>query len=367
VTKARLIAHLLAQRFLIEGKMAVVPRKVGSADDVIQLAAKMKKEEAWEGTVAFANVGVQAVGYSDGAESESGEKTKPYVAIYVAKGLVKDIKALPATLDGVDVLPRRIGLISVHPEDVDGVETEPHVFTKTGRLACGSLCATATGFPGTFGAIVSREGEGSLFMLSCNHVLAACNQIDLGMPILVPAVDDARPGRELPTSIALLHEAVALQTGSIGIAGAVEEDVALGRILDAERVSSWQGTAKGGYDTPQEIADPKPGMLVKKFGRTTGLTHGVVDALVADPYPIHCQAKKFKGDVWFKNIAYVDGGDDPFALPGDSGSLVVTEDGKHAVGLLFSSNGNGQFGQMIPMRHVAKKLRVTLITGHGNE
>jgi hypothetical protein len=185
------------------------------------------------------------------------------------------------------------------------------------------------------------------------------------MPILAPAPDDARPDAELPTSIARLHEAIALQTGSLGIAGACEEDVALGEILDPGRVSSWQGNEANGHDTPSAIVDPKPGLRVKKFGRTTGLTHGVVDSLVADPYPVHCQAKKFKGDVWFKNIAYVDGEGETFAQPGDSGSLVVTEDGSAAVGLLFSSNGSGEFGQMIPMRHIARKLGVSLASGHG--
>jgi hypothetical protein len=184
---------------------------------------------------------------------------------------------------------RKIGLVSVHPDDVDTVETEPNTYTRHGRIACGGSCATATGYAGTFGALMSRQenGQDVLFMLSCNHVLASCNQISLRMPILAPAPDDARPDGELPESIARLHEAIALQTGSLGIAGACEEDVALGIILKPERVSSWQGNGAEGYDTPIAIVDSRPGMLVKKFGRTTGLTHGVVDSLVADPYPVH--------------------------------------------------------------------------------
>jgi len=365
VSRARVVAQLLAKRFMIEGKMTVVPQRLGSPEEGNLLAAKAKEEVAWGETFAFASVAVQAVGYSDGIDSESSEKPKPEVVIYASKILVKEIKSLPPFIDGVKVRVQKIGLVSVHPYDVEGVATEPNAYTREGRVACGGSCSTATGYAGTLGALVSREGDESLFMLSCNHVLAACNQISLGMPILAPAPHDARPDSVLPVSIARLHEAVALQTGSLGIVAACEEDVALGRILDKDRVSSWQGDPNEGYDTPTEIVDPKPGLRVKKFGRTTGLTRGIVDSLVADPYPIHCQAKEFKGVVWFQNVAYVDGGDEPFAHPGDSGSLVVTDDGKGAVGLLFSSNGSGEFGQIIPMRHVTKKLGVTLINGHG--
>jgi hypothetical protein len=367
VSKARDAAHLLAKRFMVAGKMAVVPRSIGTPDEGIQLAAKMKKDGAWEETQVFANIGVQAVGYTDGIESESGEKTPPEVVVYAAKTTVKEIKDLAdSVVAGVRVRIQKIGLVTVHPDDVDGVETEPHVYVlDNGRVACGGSCVTATGYAGTIGALVRKEGSDSIFLLSCNHVIAACNQIDPGMPIMAPAPDDARPHSELPRSIARLHEAVLLQTGSLGLAGSGEEDLALGLVIDPDLVSSWQGDSTDGFDTPTEIADAKPGMRVKKFGRTTGLTHGVVDALVPEPYPVHCQSKKFKGEVWFRNIVYVDGKGEPFALPGDSGSLVVTEDGTKAVGLLFSSNGNGEFGQLIPMRHAASKLGVSLISGHG--
>jgi hypothetical protein len=54
-----------------------------------------------------------------------------------------------------------------------------------------------------------------------------------------------------------------------------------------------------------------------------------------------------------------------FALPGDSGSLVVTEDGTAAVGVLFASSTKGDYGQMIPISHALKILKVTLVSGHG--
>jgi hypothetical protein len=63
---------------------------------------------------------------------------------------------------------------------------------------------------------------------------------------------------------------------------------------------------------------------------------------------------------------YVVGDHSNFALPGDSGSLVVTEDEKHAVGVIFSSNRTGDYGLMIPIRHVLSKFGgLTLVSGHG--
>jgi hypothetical protein len=43
----------------------------------------------------------------------------------------------------------------------------------------------------------------------------------------------------------------------------------------------------------------------------------------------------------------VDGSE--FALPGDSGSLVVAEDGSSAVGVLFAASRSGEYGWIIPM------------------
>lgn len=53
--------------------------------------------------------------------------------------------------------------------------------------------------------------------------------------------------------------------------------------------------------------------------------------------------------VWFKDIwtAHADQGG-PFALPGDSGSLVVAEDSSSALGLLFAANPSGEYGWINP-------------------
>lgn len=109
-------------------------------------------------------------------------------------------------------------------------------------------------------------------------------------------------------------------------------------------------------------------MRVKKFGRTTGLTTGTVEARIVDPFPLPYKCRHFSAVVWLTDVWTVaaDAGT-MFALPGDSGSLVVTEDGTQAVGLVFavSSGVNGDYGIIIPMDYVVTKFGgLTLAHNH---
>jgi hypothetical protein len=330
VNKARLVAQLLFKRFLADGALAAIPYSLASADEGFQLAAAKRRPDLWEETHAFAGLAVQGVGYEEGKE-------KPGVVVYVTKGAARELRRFPKEIDGVPIEVRKIGLVSIRPEQTKpGKATrEPNIYVRKKRIGCGGSCATGSGDAGTFGAIVAREDDGSLFMLSNNHVLASCNHIPPGMPIMAPASDDSRPGAWHPESIAELAEVIPLRSGDFRHVAPCEEDVALGLILKPDSVTSWQGDAEG-YDTPTAVADPVSGMRVKKIGRTTGLTEGVIHTAAGEPIPIPCNGRHFKGTVWYANAWYVLGSDSPFALPGDSGSLVVTRDGKTAVGLLFS-------------------------------
>jgi hypothetical protein len=109
-------------------------------------------------------------------------------------------------------------------------------------------------------------------------------------------------------------------------------------------------------------------MRVKKFGRTTALTEGEVEAKVGTPMPVNYNARYFKGTVWFKDIWSVRSvtTGEPFALPGDSGSLVVNEDASHAMGVVFAANRTGEYAWIIPIHCVAAAFGgVSLVSGHG--
>jgi hypothetical protein len=56
----------------------------------------------------------------------------------------------------------------------------------------------------------------------------------------------------------------------------------------------------------------------------------------------------------------------PFALPGDSGSLVVNEDASAAVGIVFAANSSGDYGWIVPMPAVIATFGgLTLLAAHG--
>jgi hypothetical protein len=94
------------------------------------------------------------------------------------------------------------------------------------------------------------------------------------------------------------------------------------------------------YGTPRSITWKKPilGLGVMKFGRTSGFTHGTIigiNQIVLVPYT--------PGLVFFINQIEVVATDAPsFGIPGDSGSLVVTNDplgDRFPIGLLFAGGG----------------------------
>lgn len=143
-------------------------------------------------------------------------------------------------------------------------------------------------------------------------------------------------------------------------------DAAIASLDDPAIVSSWQGD-DAGYDTPGQTAAPFSGMKVKKIGRTTALTEGTVEAFVPTPWVLPYKFTKFNAVVWFSDTWTVKSDDqDPFALPGDSGSLIVTSDGASAVGLLFAVNNRGEYGIFMPIDQVLAAFgNLHLLSGHG--
>ena len=96
-------------------------------------------------------------------------------------------------------------------------------------------------------------------------------------------------------------------------------------------------TLPGGYGVPRNNPiNATVGLNVQKFGRTTAMTHGYVDAVnVAVLVTYDVGDARFIGQIIIKP----DTGDN-FSLPGDSGALVVADGGPHdrrPVGLLFAS------------------------------
>lgn len=238
----------------------------------------------------------------------------------------------------------------------------PRFAVVNGRFTCGSSITVAPIFgAGTLGALL-RLPDGTLCGLSNNHVTGDCNHTQKDMYVLCPSPLDADPSLLPPTAIGRHHALIPLGSGDPGQVAKQEVDAAIFRIENPDLVTSWQGQSL--YDTPSMTAPLAAMMKVKKFGRTTGLTEGQVTGLVVTPLEMPYQSMNFRSKVHYTGIwAVRSTGLDFFSDHGDSGSLVVTEDGTKAVGLLFG--GSGPVGFIMPIETVLAAFGgATLVNGH---
>lgn len=274
-------------------------------------------------------------------------------------------KLLPHKIDGVTIDYVGQAVIEPNPPILpqSGVAAAPRCFLHNGLLACGtSLTAASIWGAGTLGALV-RLADGKLYGLTNNHVTGGCNHTRLGMHIMCPAPFDADPAHPAPVAIGKHHSFVTLASGDPSQVELQSLDVALFEVTHPELLTSIQGDNL--YDTPTEVADPVGGLMVKKVGRTTGLTLGQIQGKFTTPLGIPYQADRFRSMVYFQDTWSVSTpAGDPFSLGGDSGSLVVSEDGTKAIGLVFAGATTGAVSYIIPMRSVLDTLGATLVNGH---
>ena len=283
----------------------------------------------------------------------------------LTKGAVgpRIVEHLPDEMNGVAVAYIGGADIETNPPAAPAASTigHPPYYLHGGRIACGSSVTAAPVYrAGTLGCLVTTDDE-TLCGLTNNHVTGDCNHTLVGMHILSPAPMDADPSGPAPTGIGRHQRFVTLQSGDPQQVQVQELDVALFSITNHSLVSSKQGS--GLFDTPDTDTSPAGRVRVKKVGRTTGLTHGEVVGPWVTPLPVSYKSSQFSSVVHFTGAWAVKSLDaEPFSSPGDSGSLVVTEDGRHAVGLIFA--GAGQVSLMMAIASVLGNLNVTLVGGH---
>lgn len=275
------------------------------------------------------------------------------------------IKPALTEVDGVTIKYRGEAYISGALPPVIPPAERPidRAYVHNERLACGSSI-TASTIPGagTLGCLV-RDQAGLLCGLTNNHVTGECNHMVDRMPVLAPAPMDATADGLLPFAVGRHLRSVPLRSGHPTFIRPQEIDGAIFEIIDETVVTSMQGNTV--FDTPANIAAPQGGMRVKKVGRTSVMTQGTVMGVfvhpVAIPYKTH--SDKFAAIVYFSHIFAVEGdGDLPFSSVGDSGSLVVSENGEHAVGLIFA--GMKEISLMIPIQSVLDRMDLTLVSGY---
>lgn len=251
------------------------------------------------------------------------------VVIYTAR---LGVLGLPAMLDGTRVLTEVTGEFWALGDGPRAKEADSPVDRK-GRFPRPVPIGVSGGQPDvTAGTIGARVSDGRrTFALSNNHVFANRNDANRGDDILQPGRVDG--GTDPANSIGTLHDfepllfckALTCQDNRVDAAIALTSSDNLGT-----------STPEDGYGEPRtKTTTATLGQAVQKYGRTTGLTTGVVSGLNAT-----ITVNYNTGTARFVDQILISDG--RFSQGGDSGSLVVTQssgrDDRRPVGLLFAGS-----------------------------
>lgn len=221
-----------------------------------------------------------------------------------------------------------------------------------GGISAGHFSITAGTIACFCRSVRPGDDPGRVYALSNNHVFADVNQASLGDALLQqgradgggPADEFARLERFVP--IQLSETASNRVDAAIGvIGGEIHFDP---EICSIGRISGIVGALEQ--------------MRVRKHGRTTGLSHGAVtdvsyDAIVGMDHTNPNIVARFEDQLRIDGAAPTP----VFGLGGDSGSLVVADDGNAAVGLYFAGPDSGLYGLANPIAEVLAALEIELI------
>lgn len=197
---------------------------------------------------------------------------------------------------------------------------------------------------GTFGCVVGDD-FGSFFILSNNHVLANSNNCNIGDVILQPGMLDG--GHSPNDEIASLFDFIPIDRYGINAV-----DAAIATPVSSYHIKSTLpviGRIRG-------VGNPRIGMRVAKFGRTTGYTTGTITTRGVDI------KVNFGGTLieFEDQLEIVGNNGTAFSSGGDSGSVIIDVDTNQAVGLLFAgADGGSTFAN--PMMTVLNHFDLKII------
>lgn len=264
---------------------------------------------------------------------------KPAVRILIADA---GVRGLPDALDGIPVAVQVTGLLVAFSNPTTRQRPAPVGFSV------GHPSITA----GTIGARVV-DGSGNVYVLSNNHVLANQNDAVIGDPTLQPGPYD---GGTLNDQIGTLSAFQPIDfsfggTNTMDAAIALSSSVNLGNATPTDDGYGAPSASIFGDGNGDGLFDNKNALLglnVQKYGRTTKLTKGQItgiNATVTVCYEVFIFCLK---SATFVDQLLIEPG--AFSGGGDSGSLIVTDDGnKNPVGLLFAGSSTQTIANRIDL------------------
>ena len=276
-----------------------------------------------------------------------GPDGQPVIKVFTKRA---GVRGIPAWLESIPVHVEVTGMVFAL--------TDPKLRYRPAPIG------VSTGHPditaGTIGARV-KDGAGNVYALSNNHVYANQNDANLGDNVLQPGVYDG--GKNPADAIGTLF---AFEPIDFSFSGENYVDAAIA--LSSPDLLSNSTPLDDGYGIPSsEIVNPQLNLLVKKYGRTTGLTYGQVSTI--NSFVEVCyEAIEIPGwgpfcikSAYFFDQMEISGAG--FSAGGDSGSLIVAQSGNNPVGLLFAGSDTTTFANRIDL--VLAALGVTIDDGTG--
>ena len=289
-----------------------------------------------------------------GFKYKSGERTDEVcIVIGVQKKLPKE-EVLKAQLVAEEIAGVRTDVIEYGElrAQADILDAATQALTQKRRpcppgFSIGHPDVTA----GTLGAWVHHGESEAYFILSNNHVLASSNDAELGDAIRQPGPADGGTGDD---EVAQLTEFVRIHFEAEPNAQTNKVDAAVAEVLSAELVE-LEIPAIGHICG---FRDFELGDRVRKTGRTTETTEGLVVTVEATSrinYGPEKGLATFSDQFVMRTQGDGDSGSGDFSQGGDSGSVLVAEDG-FVGGLLFAGGSGVTIVNRIS--HVVSLLRI---------
>ncbi len=260
----------------------------------------------------------------------------------------------------IRIFTESLGVLGI-PEELDGVPVNVIVAGRFYALADPSPSerwprpvpiGVSVGHPDiTAGTIGARVTDGvNIFLLSNNHVLANTNTAFIGESVLQPGPIDGGTFSDSIGTLAAFEEIRFCTTrrrrvscpnlNTIDAAIALTSSANLSISTPSNGYGNPHSTLHPAFGDPAVIGDENLSQLlgepVQKYGRSTGLTSGTVDGINATVDVCYNASCSLLGR--FMDQIIITPGN--FSAGGDSGALIVSEENKHPVGLLFAGGGD---------------------------
>ena len=278
------------------------------------------------------------VGFRYTAKRPTGDvAVKVYVREKLPLRRINASFAVPGDIDGVPTDVEEIGEVMLHsytkryPRPVpSGVAVSNIKFHRSGTLGC---------------LVVLNNGK--LCILSNNHVLANENSAEIGDDIIQPGYAESAPAEDQVIGVLENFAKINATRNSVDAAVAWTSD----QLASPVHITYYLNP------TPIPVA---LGMTVLKNGSSTEATIGIVTDLGAN---ISVQYEPFPAGAEMINQVAIRGISGSFSMPGDSGSLIVTNATKQPVALLFAGSSDSSITFANPIHAVIAALGIKEFVG----